>query len=111
MAAHRIDGGDPALLAQRTPRLGELAAIDDLGGAQALEVVRFAGAAGGGDDPVTQAGEQGDGEVPIAMAWRGLKAAGSGISQSPFRRAFCARPPQWVSPTPQPLSSTESPTW
>ncbi|KEH11980.1 hypothetical protein GY15_24055 [Delftia sp. 670] len=47
----------------------------------------------------------------MAMASRALKASGRRISQSPFTRACWASPPQWVSPTPQPLSSTASPGW
>ena len=47
--------------------------------------------------------------MPIAIAWRAVNAAGSGISQSPFSRAFWARPPQCFSPTPQPLRTTLSP--
>ena len=43
------------------------------------------------------------------MAWRGVKALGNLTSQSPLRRAFCAKPPLWLSPTPQPLSTTLSP--
>ena len=30
-------------------------------------------------------------------------------SQSPCRRAFAARQPQWLSPTPKPFTSTRSP--
>ncbi len=47
--------------------------------------------------------------MPIAIAWRLLNAAGSGTSHSPFSRAFCASPPQCVSPTPQPFRITRSP--
>ena len=47
--------------------------------------------------------------MPIAIACRAVNSAGSGISQSPLSRARWARPPQWVSPTPQPLSTTRSP--
>ncbi|MCY1521579.1 hypothetical protein D9M68_563990 [compost metagenome] len=71
MAAHRVDGGDPTLLAQRTARLGKLAAVDDLGGAQAFQVVGLAGAAGGGHHPVAEAGEQGDGEAADATVGAG----------------------------------------
>jgi ABC-type Mn2+/Zn2+ transport system permease subunit len=45
----------------------------------------------------------------MAIACRGLKAAGSGTSQSPFSRACWARNPQCVSPTPQPVWTTASP--
>jgi hypothetical protein len=45
----------------------------------------------------------------MAMAWRVLKPAGKATSQSPLTRARCASPPEWVSPTPQPLSTTWSP--
>jgi hypothetical protein len=45
----------------------------------------------------------------MAMAWRAVSPAGSGCSQSAFSRARWARPPEWLSPTPQPFSSTASP--
>ena len=46
----------------------------------------------------------------MAMHWLADSAAGRAISQSPLTRAFSARPPECDSPTPQPLSSTASPT-
>ena len=44
--------------------------------------------------------------------WGGLaqKARLNGDWLIPLQRGFSARPPQWLSPTPQPLSSTRSPT-
>jgi hypothetical protein len=45
----------------------------------------------------------------MAMAWRSLSGAGTGSSQSALTRARWARPPLWLSPTPQPFSSTWSP--
>jgi hypothetical protein len=49
--------------------------------------------------------------VPMAIACRAEKLAGSGTSHSPLTRASSARPPQCVSPTPQPLRTTRSPTF
>jgi hypothetical protein len=31
--------------------------------------------------------------VPTAIAWRVVRPAGSGTSQSPFTEAFCEKPP------------------
>ncbi|MCY1216122.1 hypothetical protein D9M72_279870 [compost metagenome] len=45
----------------------------------------------------------------MAMAWRASMPAGRRSSQSAGTRAACAKPPQRVSPRPQPLSSTASP--
>ena len=47
--------------------------------------------------------------VPIAIACRGVNAAGTGTSQSGSSRARWASPPQCRSPIPQPLTSTVSP--
>jgi len=47
--------------------------------------------------------------VPMAMDSRAVMPRGSFTSQSPFTRAFCARPPQWFSPTPQPMRMAASP--
>ena len=48
--------------------------------------------------------------VPIAKACLAVKPFGNGISQSALTLACWAKPPQWPSPTPQPLSKTASPT-
>ena len=47
--------------------------------------------------------------VPTVIACRVENGAGSASSQSDFRRAFCASPPQCVSPSPQPVTTTRSP--
>jgi hypothetical protein len=47
--------------------------------------------------------------VPIVIACRVEKGSGSASSQSDFKRAFCARPPQCVSPRPQPVTTMRSP--
>ena len=39
-----------------------------------------------------------------------VKASGRGTVQSPFTLAFWLKPPQWSSPIPQPLTTTELPT-
>ena len=44
-----------------------------------------------------------DPAVPIAMACRVSRPAGTGTSQSPLTRAFCAKPPECPSPTPKPF--------
>jgi hypothetical protein len=45
----------------------------------------------------------------MAMAWRGVKRSGRRTSQSPLRRARCARQPRCDSPTPKPFTTTRSP--
>ena len=45
----------------------------------------------------------------MAMACVAVKAEGMARSQLPSRRAFAARHPQWLSPTPNPFTSTRSP--
>ena len=57
MATHRIDRTGPAFLAQRTARLRELCAVDDLGRAQGLEVFGFGSTPGRGHHGVAQLGE------------------------------------------------------
>ena len=47
--------------------------------------------------------------VPIDMACRSEIASGTGTSQSALTRARWLRPPQCVSPMPQPFTSTRSP--
>ena len=44
--------------------------------------------------------------VPIAITWAMSRPSGNGSSQSALTRARWARPPQWRSPTPQPVSRT-----
>ncbi len=47
--------------------------------------------------------------VPMVIASRVVMPSGRRTSQSPRRRAFCARQPQWLSPTPQPFRIARSP--
>ena len=47
--------------------------------------------------------------VPIAIACRLLSASGTLTSQPALTRAFWAKPPQWRSPSPQPVRTTRSP--
>jgi hypothetical protein len=45
----------------------------------------------------------------MIIAWRALSASGRATSQSPLTQASVARPPQWFSPTPQPVRITAWP--
>jgi hypothetical protein len=47
--------------------------------------------------------------VPMAIVCAAVNAAGFGTSQSPGTRASSEYPPRWVSPAPQPFSTTSSP--
>jgi hypothetical protein len=47
--------------------------------------------------------------VPIAADCRSVMVFGRGTSHSLFTRTFWPSPPQWLSPSPQPLRITSSP--
>src|SRR5262249_60662968 len=64
--ADRVDTADPALLGQRPDLAAELGAIDDLAGAEALQVVGLAHAARRGNDVVTELGQERDRHRPEA---------------------------------------------
>ena len=45
----------------------------------------------------------------MVIAVKGLMPLGKGTNQSALMRWRCAKPPQWRSPTPQPVRTTASP--
>ena len=71
MRADRVDDAGEALFLQRLSGRAQRGTVDHFGGAQRLEVIRFTGLAGGGDDGVAPFGEDGDGHAADAAGGAG----------------------------------------